>query len=295
MTEPVPEVVEAASPADPLAPDADAPYGYTVDRATGERRAKKTPGRPRGASADSGDGPAPGMGSSPMPEELKTGPKVSRETDRTPSMHKVRAKRGFGGHRHEDRKPKEPIDVPPFRAGPIAKGMNGLYAKAGRIIRVMDPEVGSAIVSCTRKESDDDVTVGEAWEELAKANPRIRAFLLKLISGGAWTQLFMAHAPIFLAVILKPGVSKHIPFANVMDAVLTDDDGQPTSEADAMGGMTPEDAQQMMGFANQMATQMGMGGLDLGAMMRGMNSTSRAPRPGGDQYGGFQPPEEGSA
>lgn len=292
MTEPIPEVEEVAPPVDPLAPDDNAPYGYTVDRATGERRAKKTPGRPRGASADS-EGPVPGLGSSPSPEELKAGSKVSRETDRTPS--KVRAKRGgFGGHRHrEERKPKEPIDVPPFRAGPIAKGMNGLYFKAGKIIRVMDPEVGTAIISCTRKESDDDVTVGEAWEELAKANPRIRAFLLKLITGGAYTQLFMAHAPIFLAFVMKPAVAKHIPFNGLIDAVLTDDDGSPSAESQMMGGLQPQDVDQMTQMAQQMAEQMGMGGLDIGAMMRGMNGTNRAPQPGGDQYGGFQPPEEG--
>lgn len=291
MTDLVPEPspAEESEAPDLLAPDDEAPYGYTVDRATGERRPKKTAGRPK--VAEGGDETvSPVQGPQADPAELKTGPKVSRETDRTPS--KIRAKRGF--RVKADRKPKEAPDVPPFRAGPIAKGMNGLYAKAGKIIRVMDPEVGTAIIACTRKESDDDVTVGEAWEELAKTNPRIRAFLLKLITGGAWTQLFMAHAPIFLAFVMKPAVAKHIPFAGLVDAVLSDDDGTPSTEAEAMGGLRPEDVEQMAGFANQMAAQMGMGGLDLGAMMRGMNGGGRAPQPGGDQYGGFTPPEDNS-
>lgn len=283
MTEIAPENADETDEApDPLAPDENAPYGYTVDRATGTRRPKKTAGRPKVSSGE--DDSTPDLSGSPAPEALRSGPKLAREDDRAPARARVRAKRG---RLRADRAPKEAPEVPPFRAGPIAKGMNKLYLKAGKIIRVFDPEVGNAIIECTRKESDDDVTVGEAWEEIAKVNPRIRAFLLKMISGGAWTQLFMAHAPIFLAFVMKPAVAKHIPFMNVAEAFLTDDDGQPSEEAEALGGLQAGDVEQMVGFANQMAAQMGMGGLDLGAMMRGMGgNTQRAPAPGdlGDSY-----------
>ena len=64
--------------------------------------------------------------------------------------------------------------------------MNRLYARVGRIVRVMDPVIGQAIIETTSKEAESEVTVGEAWEELARTNPRIRRVLLKLISGGAW-------------------------------------------------------------------------------------------------------------
>lgn len=284
MTEIAPEADVNGAP-DPLAPDEDAPYGYTVDRATGTRRPKKTPGRPK-ADSDGGD---------PSTGDLKSGAKVTREEDRAPARAKVRAKKGSPFLK--DRKPKEPVEVPPFRAGPIAKGMNGLYAKAGKIIRVMDPEVGSAIISATRKVSDDDVTVGEAWEEIAKVNPRVRAALLKLITGGAWSQLLMAHAPIFMAVLMKPQVARHIPFNGLVDAVLTEDDGTASAEAEMMGGLRPEDVQQMAGFAEQMAEQMAAGGIDLGAMMRGMAGMPREPEAYGPgaQYEGFTPPEEGNA
>lgn len=287
MTDTLPEN-EGESAPDPLAPDDDAPFGYTVDRATGERRAKKVPGRPK--SGDGGEGVAP-SGDSPPVESL---PKVARKEDRAPT--RTRAKRG-GPFNRGDRKPKDVPEVPPFRAGPIAKGMNKLYFKAGKLIRAFDPEVGNAIISVTKKESEDDVTVGEAWEEIAKVNPRIRAFLLKMISGGAWSQLFMAHLPIFLALVMKPQVAKHIPFNNLVGAVLTDDDeGTPSEESRQLGGLRPDDVDQMMDFAQQMASQMGLGNLDLNAMMRGAGQTTeREPTAGGDQYGGFTPPEDGNA
>jgi hypothetical protein len=150
--------------------------------------------------------------------------------------------------------------------------MNKLYAKAGKIIKVMDPEIGNAILSVTRKESDDDVTVGEAWEEIARTNPRIRMFLLKMIAGGAWTQLLMAHAPILLAVVMKDQVRKHIPFMRLVSALLEDDeDGTPSDISEAFGGLTPDDAEQMANFAQTMATQMGMGGVDMGRLITGLN------------------------
>jgi hypothetical protein len=289
MTETIPEDLVSEAP-DPLAPDDAAPYGYTVDRVTGERRAKKVPGRPKAADGDSPV--SPGQGDSPPVESLA---KVSRETDRTPvsprRTHGFRAKRG--GPR-TDRTPKESPDVPPFRAGPIAKGMNRLYAKTGKLIKVMDPEVGNAIISVTKKESDDDLTVGEAWEELAKTNPRIRAFLLKMISGGAWGALFMAHAPIFLAVVMKPAVMKRIPFNNLVGAFLTEDDGAPSEESQALGGLLPDDVQQMAEMANGLADQMGMPRMDFAQMARNMANGQRAPEPGGNQYAGFQAPPDGA-
>lgn len=194
-------------------------------------------------------------GQSPSLDDLKAnaGDKATAEGDRAPG------KPGKGGKRA--RRPKTEASVPPFRAGPIATGMNKLYARTGKIVKVMDPVIGEAIISTTRKESDDDVTVGEAWEELAKTNPRIRAFLLKMIQGGAWGQLIMAHAPIFLAVIMKDGIRKHIPFMKLIEAVLSDDEttGEQSPVSAAMGGMTPADMEQAMNFAQGMMAQMGFG------------------------------------
>jgi len=248
---------DGAGPApDPLAPDEEAPYGYMIDPKTKERRPKKLPGRPVGRGTPPAT-PPPGV--SPPLDDLKADKKAKKTPDRAPG--KTRGKAGRFTKR--DKPAEEPL--PPFREGPIAKGVNKLYAKAGKIVRVMDSDIGTAILAATRKESEDDVTVGEAWEEVARTNPRIRRFLLKVIEGGAWGQLVWAHAPILLAIVMKESIAKHIPFMKLVEALLADTDtGEPTDLSAAVGGLTPEDAQQMMDAAlaqmgPMMASMMGMG------------------------------------
>lgn len=219
--------------------------------------------------------PAPPVGTTPSLDELKAsaGDKAKAEDDRAPG-------KGTKAKRTRGRRPKDEGQVPPFRAGPIATGMNKMYARAGKIVKVMDPAIGEAILSTTRKEAEDDVTVGEAWEELAKTNPRIRAALLKMIQGGAWGQLIMAHAPIFLAVIMKDGIRKHIPFMKLIEAILSEDDtGEPSSVSVMMGGLTPEDAAQAMEFAQGLMSQMGFGMMARGPMPN-MNGQRAATVPG---------------
>jgi hypothetical protein len=151
-------------------------------------------------------------------------------------------------HRRFTRKPRPaPADVPPFRAGPIAKGINKLYARAGKIVRVVRPDIGEAIIACTRKESDDDLTVGEAWEEVAKINPRWRGILLKLVTGGAWGQVFAAHAPIALAILMMDSIRSKVPFPDLVDAFLDTD--RPGGGA---GMPTGADIEDMMRMATQM-------------------------------------------
>ncbi len=251
----------------PEAPEVDADLPPFCEDGCGER---VTPGlvfgKPRryirghgpqakGQKATASKPTALPSGTSPSLDDLKAnaGDKAKPEDDRAPGKTK-----GRGRGRT---KPRPKADVPPFRAGPIAAGMNKLYARTGKIVQVLDPDIGGAIIAVTRKESDDDVTVGEAWEELAKTNPRIRAFLLQMIQGGAWGQLIMAHAPILLAVIMKDGIRKHIPFMKLIEAMLSDDDatGETSPISTAMGGMTEADVQRAMGFAQGLMEQMGMG------------------------------------
>lgn len=238
-----------AEETDPLAPDDDAPYGYTVDRATGERRAKKLPGRPRASEADTAL-TASDPGEPPSLDELRAR-KADKQADRAPAPPKARVIRG--------KKPTaEEVNAPAFRAGPIAKGMNRLYLKTGKIVRAFDPEVGNAMIEATKKETEDDVTVGEAWEEVARVNPRVRKFLLKLISGGAWGQLAMAHMPILLAVLMKPQVMSKIPFNQVLASLAEPEDDTPTGEGALPGGMTADDAGQVMAMMKAQAAQMGV-------------------------------------
>jgi hypothetical protein len=224
------------TPADGL--DQEAPYGYTVDRKTGERRPRKRAGR--GVRVVKTDTPG------------ATAAGTDREPDKIPGRVKPEESRPRRG-RARAVEPPEPI--PPFRAGPIAKGVNRLYRKAGKIVRVWDAEIGQSLIECTRKDVDpdtgepdaEDVTVGEAWEEIAKVNPRIRRILLRLIEGGAWGALFMAHAPILLAILTKESVMRRLPLARLLGALADDgDDGvdQAPGMADLLGSLTPEDLEQ---------------------------------------------------
>lgn len=227
--------------AESAAPQAEeAPYGYTTDP-DGTRRPKKTPGRPR---------------KSPTVEELRAQKEAAAETaepagDRPPdSRRRLRARRDGSGE------PKKPEPVVQFREGVIAKGINRTYRKAGKLIKVADADVGQALIDITRKDDDDDVTVGEAWEEIARTNPRIRKFLMRMISGGAWGQLFMCHSPVLMAILMKDAIRKRVPFMKLLDAFLTpDEEGQAPADGTVAEGLTSADMGQMMAMAQAMAQQ----------------------------------------
>jgi len=236
----VPETAETLS----LEPDENAPYGYMIDPSSGERRAKKRPGRQRKTAT------APVGGTSPTDFTEK----IERGEDQPPGTNRDRKKTS-------KKTPKEAAPVPPFRAGPIASGMNKLYARVGKIVKVWDNDIGTALISVTRKESDDDTTVGEAWEEVAKTNPRIRAFLLRMMEGSAWSSLFMAHAPIFLAILMKDSIRSRLPFNRLFSAFLDTDEDGPSEVSEALGGIQAPDMAEMMNFAMS----------NFGDIMAGMN------------------------
>jgi len=209
----------------PPASSADAPYGYTLDRETREWRPKKRPGRPKvPASA----------------EELAGQPPVDRPADRAPGRGK------------SARPPAEEVPMP--AGGVIARGVNKLYRRAGKVVRAMDYDIGTAIIECTHKEDEDDLTVGEAWEALCKSNPRIRRFVLSCLKGGAWSDLIMAHAPIAMAIAMKPAILRFLP-SRLIESVAEPDDDTPEGEGDLPGGMTAADAAEMEALARDMAAK----------------------------------------
>lgn len=249
---------------DPDAPTPDAPFGWTTDPETGERRPKKTRGRQRRDAVPVETVP----GVSPSLEELRAaGGPAQRREDVAPAP--APAKKGGGGAAA----PAGPAVVPPFRAGPIAKGVNRIYRRAGKIVKIWDQQVGAAIIACTRKdedeEEDDSLTVGEAWEEIARTNPQIRAFLLKALSGSAWSALFMAHAPIALALMMKDSIRRRLPFQRLTEAFLTDEDEDgtqyPSDISQMMGGLDPAAVAAMSAMVQGMMPGM------FGDMPRNMN------------------------
>lgn len=221
--------------------DYGAPYGY---KANGEpRKNPPGPGRPR---------------KSPPLDDLKDRASETAgeaaPSDRIPEEPKGRRSR----HARQRQAASEPL--PPFKEGQIARGINRLYRKAGRIIRAMDRDIGMAVIESTQKIEEDDVTVGEAWEEIARHNPRIRRFLLRIMKGGAWGQLFWAHAPIFLAIFMKDSIRSRIPAAGLAEAFLgQDEDGESPADGTPLEGLGPQDMQQMMQVAQQFAEQMASG------------------------------------
>jgi len=193
--------------------------------------------------------------------------------DRAPSA-------GKSGRLLKSSRPDAP--VPAYKAGVITKGVNRLYRKAGKIVRAMDADIGEAIIQSARNTADDgelDDSVGAAWEELARTNPRIRKFVMKVISGGAWAQLIMAHAPIALAIMMKPAILRLIPFRGLVESMAEPDEDTPEGEGGLPGGMTAADAGQMADLARQQMERMGMSVLPevaeqmaamAGTMMNGM-------------------------
>lgn len=256
---------------DPAAATEEAPYGYTVD-ADGTRRPKKTRGRQPRTKAT----PLP-TGTTPSLEDLRAAGGRDRKEDVAPTVPTTGPKVPFTSKGATTAAPAEPL--PPFRAGPIAKGVDKIYRRAGKLVKIWDPALGSAIIASARKvvdeEGDENTTVGEAWEEIAKVNPRIRRLLLKVVESGAWGALIAAHAPILLAIMMKESVQRKIPFGKLIHALLVDDDEDqgeqmPSALADMMGGITPVDMAMMMSAMSAMMPGM------VGDMPRGMNDTRPA-------------------
>lgn len=277
--------VEPTSPAEPETDEAseEAPYGWMTDPATGEKRPKKRPGRrSRRVTIPSGRTPAL--------DELKTLGTLAEASEDTAPGASPKAPR--------TKKPA-PKDLPPFRAGVIAKGVNRLYRRAGRIARMFHYEIGTAIIQTTKKrpkdddDEDDDVrddlTVGEAWENLAKSNPKIRAFLLFWITGGDVGALFWAHLPILMAIVMVPAIRDRIPFMDLATAFLTDEpdeegaEAMPSGLAQMMGGINPQDMAQMMAFAEQM----------MGPIANNVARGQNVPRDPTAGAGGYEHPQAG--
>lgn len=210
----------AATAGGPIGPDTitpEAPYGYTQDRVTKEWRPKKAPGRPHTPKD------AEQLAAGPPPP-----PPPADEPPRT------------------DVKPPPPADedVPMPKGGTIAKAVDKLYRRAGRIMRHLDRDIGEALIACTHADEEDDITAGQAWEALCRTNPRIRAWVLQFTKGGAWQDLLMVHAPIAIAILSKPWILSHIPFMSIIGEWFAgDDDGQ--ADDDDGGQLEPGDLEQI--------------------------------------------------
>ena len=141
------------------------------------------------------------------------------------------------------------------KGGIIAAGVDKLYRRAGKLLRALDHDTGQALIECTRADllDDGELTVGQAWEQLAKTNPRIRSFLLRAIAGGAWGDLVMAHAPVGIALVMKPAVQRLIPWQRMVESMAEPDEDTPDGEGGLPGGMTAADFEELKATASEQA------------------------------------------
>lgn len=228
-----------SSAAQAAAPDrGEAPYGWTTDPVTGERRPKKTAGRPR---------------KPPPIEELKAAkaaesPEDAPQGDRAPTPGK-----------RKKATPAGDAGVPQHRPGLITRGMNKRYRQIGKLVRGLDHDIGQALITMsenTSDEPDEDTSVGACWDEVARVNPRVRKFCLSVIQGGAYGALVMAHTPLGVAIALK-FVSKDPGFfGKIIISMAEPDEDTPEGEGGLPFGMTAADVSQMMEMAGPALEQM---------------------------------------
>lgn len=226
-----------------------APFGYMFDDRTGELRPRKRPAR----------------GHFP-PSEVrapKSADAPTAEDDRPPG-----GKRKGPSFRRSHHKPKlaappgaKPVGMPP--PGRITKGVNRLYRRCGKMVRAVDETVGAAFIMISQNtagEGEPDDSVGAAWEELARANPRIRAALVRMLAGGAWGMLIEAHLPVIAAIVVKDSVRRRIPFGRVLSSMAEPEPDSAPGEGGLPFGMTMDDAQAMA----RTFAQTFPGGIDFG-------------------------------
>ena len=176
-----------------------------------------------------------------------------RPEDRAPARLKGKRPQAAPGE------PGKPDGVPQHRPGVITKGVNKLYRRAGKFIRALDREVGQAFIEAASNTADvdgEDDSVGAAWDEVCRTNPRIRRFVLKVIAGGAWGSLMWAHSPIFLAIALKLFKDNPGLLGKLIRAMAEPDED--ASDGEKAEALTPGDLEQMMGMVGPMMAKMGM-------------------------------------
>lgn len=108
--------------------------------------------------------------------------------------------RSMFGKKPKEKKAKVRKPTPPMPRSGLAGPLTNMYTGLGLSLSMVDQQCGRAIV-----ESAEDCA--QAWEELARRNPKVRRALLMLLETSDVTKIIVAHAPIMMAV-----ASHHVPF-----------------------------------------------------------------------------------
>lgn len=129
----------------------------------------------------------------------ETAPADAQESMPNPQKEKFSFRSMFGG-KPKEKKPKVRKPTPAMPRSGLKGPLTNMYTGLGLSLSMVDRNCGQAIV-----ESAEDCA--EAWEELAKRNPKVRRALLMLLETSDVTKIIIAHAPIMMAV-----ASHHVPF-----------------------------------------------------------------------------------
>lgn len=105
----------------------------------------------------------------------------------------------------EDAAPKPPTakkerkPATTTRTTSLEKRLTEMYVSIGTMVIVADPTCGLAVVQAAPE-------IGAALDNLAKENKSVRKALEKMLQGGAWGGVIMAHFPIITTVLAHHGL-----------------------------------------------------------------------------------------
>lgn len=120
---------------------------------------------------------------------------------------------------------------PPVVKGEFIEPLTDLYNTIGIALMPFKPQVAIALVSPARDASEeekakgiDPPTVAEncarAWDEVAQKNESVRRALKTMTTVGVWGGLFMAHAPILMAIMADTPLGERLNPAAGAEAFL---------------------------------------------------------------------------
>lgn len=136
-------------------------------------------------------------------------PIARQQTPTLETQSKVSSRTRARQEKAAEEETKKPASDSPFsvrpampKAGVIKRGVADIYITIGALLTPIDPVCGSALI-----ESSENV--GEALEELAKADPRVRRALMSLLQTSAYGGVIAAHAPIIMAIAAHHFIKKN--------------------------------------------------------------------------------------
>lgn len=114
------------------------------------------------------------------------------------------------------RRTREHKTTPPYKPGKYVDALEQIYVGVATIAMPFDMQCASVIMQPVDESGKTRARYcAETLDAAAEKNEGLRRFLEMLITGGTWGAVFIAHAPIMLAVL-----SHHTPFANRAQAFM---------------------------------------------------------------------------